>query len=62
MFGNQTPQALEKTVGALNTGVIPLQRLFRRRGLHDEQADGVGAVLLNQFLWVDGVAFRLGHL
>ena len=56
------PEALQKTVAALDAGVRPFQRLLRRRREHHEQAHGVGAVALDVGRRIHGVAARLRHL
>ena len=58
----QLPQALEKTMRTLHTGVHPFQRLLGRRGKHGEQAYRVGTVTINKPLRVNGVALRFRHL
>src|SRR5688572_21701766 len=60
-FFTIAPQPLEKAVRALDAFVGPFERAGRRRGEDDEEARGVGAVLLDQVLRVDAVVLRLRH-
>ena len=62
MVVSRLPQAAQEAVGAFDAGIGPFQRLVGRRGEHDEQAGGVGAVLVDQRLRVDAVVLRLRHL
>ena len=59
---SRLPQAAQEAVGAFDAGIGPFERLVGRRGEHDEQAGGVGAVLVDQGLRVDAVVLRLRHL
>src|SRR5690606_12402758 len=46
---------------SLHAGIGPFQGLLRRRREHGVQTHGVGAVLVDGFLRVDTVVFRLRH-
>src|SRR6266850_2384016 len=61
LLRNESPQAEEKTISALDTLIAPLQILFRRRGKERKQTRGIGAVKIYQFLRIDYIFFRLGH-
>ena len=61
VFVNGAPQAAQETVRAFDAAVAPFEGLFGRCGEHHEQAGGVRAVGVNQFLRIDAVVFGLGH-
>ena len=46
----------------LSAGVRPFKRLIRWARKHHEQAGGIGAVQINQNLWIDTVVLGLRHL
>ncbi len=62
MLVDQTPDALDEAMRALDTGIGPFQRLLRRRGEHHEQAHGVGTEAIDHRLRVHAVVLGLGHL
>ena len=57
----KAPYALHESKRALNTSVRPLQRLLWGRRKYYKKARGVGAILIDNNLWIHAIIFRLGH-
>ena len=57
----QLIQAFQEAVSAFYARIAPLQALFWRCSKHGEQTCCVGAILIDQGLWVDAIVFGLRH-
>ena len=55
MLVNQRPQAPAETALALHAGLRPFERLIRRRGKHHGRTHCIGAVFVEQVLWISGI-------